>query len=371
MVTMTGGAVGTTSERRHVRSGVGAKLFCRTGALAGADHRLGDEATIGRGPGNTIVLTADVVSDTHARIAYDPAASAYFLEDLESTNGTRLDGVPVSGRRRLGDLHVVTLGEQHDFIFVAFPEVERQAGSPERADLPFPARSVEPATSYEPPPALDVPPLETVEADGEPEPPGEEPGAPVPEGVSGGGVGEEAASRPVEAPATRYEAAPELEVPPLAVEPEPPEKEPGPALPDRAGQRDGGEDAAVARPSDPATWHEPPRALDVPPLGAEAETPSGATVEIAIADGKPERVALGDGRHVLGRAKDCAIPVDDITLSRRHAAFVVRGGVVTVTDLNSLNGTFVDDEPVDSATEVDIGQTVTFGNRVRVVRVAP
>ena len=348
-----------------------AKFFCRTGTLAGADHRIGDDATIGRGPGNTIVLTDDLVSNTHARIAFEPAAAAYFLEDLESTNGTRLDGVPVSGRRRLGDLHVVTLGEQHDFIFVAFPEDERQAGGAESADPPPPARSVEPATTYEPPPALDVPPLEAVEADGEREPPGEEPGAPVPEGVSGGGVRDGAASRPVEAPATRYEAAAELQVPPLAAEPEPPEKESGPAPPADAGQRDKREDYAVAPPSEPATWHEPPRALDVSPLAAESAKSSGAIVEIAIADGKPERVALGDGRHVLGRAKDCAIPVDDMTLSRRHAAFVVRGGSMTVTDLNSLNGTFVEDEPVDSPTEVGIGQTVTFGNRVRVVRVAP
>ena len=345
-----------------------AKFFCRTGALAGADHRIGDDATIGRASGNTIVLADDLVSTTHARIAFDPAIAAYFLEDLESTNGTRLDGVPVSGRRRLGDLHVVTFGERHDFLFVALPEAGPRANRKKDADPAPPVRSVEePATTYEPPPVLDVPPLE---AGAEPELPEEGPGASEPEGAAGGRAGGQAASQPVDAPVTRFEAAPELQVPPLAAEPEPPEKETGPEPSGDAGQSAGGEDSAVAPSSEPPTWHEPPRALDVPPLAAESTESPGAILEIAIADGAPQRVALGEGRHVVGRARDCAFPVDDMTLSRRHAAFVVRGGSLTVTDLKSLNGTFVEDEPVDSPTQVDIGQTVTLGDRVKIVRVA-
>ena len=214
---------------------------------------------------------------------------------------------------------------------------------------------------------LDVPPLE---AGAEPELPEEEPGASEPEGAASGRVGDQAAFQPVDAPVTRFEAAPELQVPPLAVEPEPPEKETGPEPPGDGGQRDSGEDSAVAPSSEPATWHEPPRALDVPPLAAESTESPGAILEIAIAEGTPQRVGLGEGRHVVGRAKDCAVPVDDMTLSRRHAAFLVGGGSLTVTDLKSLNGTFVEDEPVDSPTEVDIGQTITLGDRVKIVRVA-
>ena len=403
-------------------SDVQAKFFCRTGALAGVDHRIGDDATIGRGSANTIVLADDVVSNTHARIAFDPAAAAYFLEDLESTNGTRLDGVPVSGRRRLGDLHVVTFGERHDFIFVALPEAERRTNGKQDAAPPPPARSVEEsATTYEPPPVLDVPPLDEgpepappehepggsplpeaaqggregdealpgpvgasatrYEAAGdllvpplsaEPEPEPEKPGAPLPEAASGAPEGDEALPGPVGASATRYEAAGDLLVPPLSAEPEPerPADESGGSPPKEAVHHDAREDSAAVQSSAAATRHEPPRTPDVP-LAAESATPSGAVVEVAIADGKPQRVTLGDGRHVLGRAKDCAIPVDDMTLSRRHAAFVVRGSSMTVTDLDSLNGTFIEDEPVNAPTEVGIGRTVTLGNRVRIVRVAP
>ena len=80
---------------------------------------------------------------------------------------------------------------------------------------------------------------------------------------------------------------------------------------------------------------------------------------------------LVDGRHVFGRAKGCDVPIDDRTLSRRHAALVVRGGRVTVEDLDSLNGTFVDGARSAGTTEVGDGATVKLGDRVTVVRVAP
>ena len=99
-----------------------ARLFCKTGDLAGADHEIGGEATIGRSAQNTVALAASVISQSHARIFFDADIGRYVLEDLKSKNGTRLDGVPVDGRLRLNDLHVVTLGEQHDFIFVTLPE---------------------------------------------------------------------------------------------------------------------------------------------------------------------------------------------------------------------------------------------------------
>ena len=99
-----------------------ARFFCKTGELAGVDHPIGAEATIGRSAENTLVLGASIISQAHARIFFDAAASGYILEDLQSKNGTRLDGIRVHGRERLRDLHVITLGEEHDFIFVVLPE---------------------------------------------------------------------------------------------------------------------------------------------------------------------------------------------------------------------------------------------------------
>ena len=61
-----------------------ARFFCRTGGLAGSDHLIGAQATIGRDAENSIVLPAGVVSKRHARIVFDEAAGAYTLEDLRS-----------------------------------------------------------------------------------------------------------------------------------------------------------------------------------------------------------------------------------------------------------------------------------------------
>ena len=140
-----------------------AKFFCRTGQLAGVDHEIGDETIIGRSAGNTLVLGASVISQTHARIFFDAEAGGYILEDLKSKNGTRLDGILVRGRERLRDLHVVTLGEEHDFMFVALPEPPTARVDDEHAskangpsELPESASK----TLYEPLAALRVPSFE-------------------------------------------------------------------------------------------------------------------------------------------------------------------------------------------------------------------
>jgi diguanylate cyclase (GGDEF)-like protein len=61
------------------------------------------ETTIGRGADNTITLDMDNVSRMHARVLQK--ADGYFLEDLNSTNGTYVNDVEVKHERlRNGDL---------------------------------------------------------------------------------------------------------------------------------------------------------------------------------------------------------------------------------------------------------------------------
>jgi adenylate cyclase len=70
---------------------------------------------------------------------------------------------------------------------------------------------------------------------------------------------------------------------------------------------------------------------------------------------------LRDGAaHVVGRAPTSDIPVIDPTISRRHAELECRDGIVTVRDLGSSNGTFVNGARIETAT-VTAGDTVTFG----------
>ena len=81
-----------------------ARFFCQTGSFAGSSYQIADEVLIGR-DGSGVRLPAEVVSGSHARIFFDEDRGSYFLEDLGSRNGTKLDGVPVAERaRRLVDV---------------------------------------------------------------------------------------------------------------------------------------------------------------------------------------------------------------------------------------------------------------------------
>ncbi len=62
-----------------------------------------------------------------------------------------------------------------------------------------------------------------------------------------------------------------------------------------------------------------------------------------------------------GRHPDSDIFLDDVTVSRRHAEFRLESNEFSVVDVGSLNGTYVNREPVDSAVlangdEVQIGK---------------
>ena len=62
-----------------------------------------------------------------------------------------------------------------------------------------------------------------------------------------------------------------------------------------------------------------------------------------------------------GRHPDSDIFLDDVTVSRRHAEFRLETDEFHVVDVGSLNGTYVNREPVDSAVlangdEVQIGK---------------
>jgi diguanylate cyclase (GGDEF)-like protein len=60
------------------------------------------------------------------------------------------------------------------------------------------------------------------------------------------------------------------------------------------------------------------------------------------------RYPLANEEVVLGRGKDCTIPLDDVALSRRHARIEPKQGGYIVVDLDSTNGTFVNDLRVRS-----------------------
>lgn len=73
---------------------------------------LGDEEiTIGREPGNTIQLTEQNVSRQHARLT--PGPDGWVIEDLDSYNGVRVNGVLIEGSVTLNEGDVVQIGDYH------------------------------------------------------------------------------------------------------------------------------------------------------------------------------------------------------------------------------------------------------------------
>ena len=64
---------------------------------------------------------------------------------------------------------------------------------------------------------------------------------------------------------------------------------------------------------------------------------------------------------MLGRSRFCDIRLQEDTVSRLHAAFLLAGDGVVLEDLGSSNGTFVNGEPVVGARPVVAGDVVRFG----------
>ncbi|HEY5041022.1 MAG TPA: FHA domain-containing protein [Verrucomicrobiae bacterium] len=65
-------------------------------------------------------------------------------------------------------------------------------------------------------------------------------------------------------------------------------------------------------------------------------------------------------RTTVGRLEDNAFQIADGSVSSHHAEILVRGDEVVVKDLNSTNGTFINNEKI-TETVLKPGQTLRFG----------
>lgn len=99
-----------------------------------------------------------------------------------------------------------------------------------------------------------------------------------------------------------------------------------------------------------------------PPATAELPTPGWGPDEDAEAIG-----LIPTGHHevgirlAIGRDARNDLVLDDMSVSRFHAQFEARGGVVELRDLGSSNGTFVNGHHVDLAT-LSVGDVVGIGH---------
>jgi pSer/pThr/pTyr-binding forkhead associated (FHA) protein len=101
-------------------------------------------------------------------------------------------------------------------------------------------------------------------------------------------------------------------------------------------------------------------AQDQPVSGLESLPEGAALLVVKRGPNAGSRFLLDRGTTSAGRHPDSDIFLDDVTVSRRHAEFRKDGGEFIVVDVGSLNGTYVNREPVDTAVLVN-GDEVQIG----------
>jgi pSer/pThr/pTyr-binding forkhead associated (FHA) protein len=70
-----------------------ARLVIKNGGFEGTSYELqASETLIGRNPTTDIALLDEGISREHALILYDEVSDSYAVEDLQSTNGTQVNG---------------------------------------------------------------------------------------------------------------------------------------------------------------------------------------------------------------------------------------------------------------------------------------
>ncbi len=277
-----------------------ARLFCTTGLYAGANFEFERETTIGKKKENAIVLDQPVVSGRHARIFFDETQGCYCLEDAGSRNGTKLDGMRVAQKEKLGDLHIITFAQKFDFIFQVVDGYERstksrhKTGDGQQPNLRGNRTFVGPASLGD-------------ETNGvEPERP-----------PSNGKTMIEGMAKPV----------------------------PPPRVPQNMAN---GIFKTVVESVAPRPKTPPPVSTDL-------------MLEIRHSAQGRQNFSLKPGENLIGRSPECEIIINDPSVSRRHAALTIQADRIVLKDLGSRNHTFVDDQTVMSEIEIQPGASLGFG----------
>jgi len=95
-------------------------------------------------------------------------------------------------------------------------------------------------------------------------------------------------------------------------------------------------------------------------LGVDGLSSGSALLVVKRGPNAGSRFQLDREKVTAGRHPESDIFLDDVTVSRRHAEFRSDAGEFVVVDVGSLNGTYVNREPVDTAVLVD-GDEVQIG----------
>ena len=99
-----------------------------------------------------------------------------------------------------------------------------------------------------------------------------------------------------------------------------------------------------------------------PELPALRDLPLGSSVLVVVrGPNEGASFVLDQETTTAGRHPQSDIFLDDVTVSRHHARFTERGGHHWLSDLNSLNGTYVNRTLIDGEVALRDGDEVQIG----------
>lgn len=96
----------------------------------------------------------------------------------------------------------------------------------------------------------------------------------------------------------------------------------------------------------------------IAPVGGPVKDAPAA--DFALIYGERE-FPLSAGEHILGRAADAAVPIFASATSRHHARLVVERHSITIEDLGSRNGTYVNGRRLTGRIELRTGDEIRIG----------
>jgi Protein of unknown function (DUF3662)/FHA domain len=102
--------------------------------------------------------------------------------------------------------------------------------------------------------------------------------------------------------------------------------------------------------------------------GGGGYSSSGSAVTLQLDDGSGRTYQLREGANVIGRGQDAQFRLPDTGVSRRHLEIRWDGQVALLSDLNSTNGTTVNNAPVQEWQLAD-GDVVRLGHSEIVVHI--
>jgi hypothetical protein len=95
---------------------------------------------------------------------------------------------------------------------------------------------------------------------------------------------------------------------------------------------------------------------------------AGANVTLQLDDGSGRTYQLREGSNIVGRGQDAQFRLPDTGVSRRHLEIRWDGQVALLSDLNSTNGTTVNNSPIQEWQLAD-GDVIRLGHSEIIVRI--